>query len=242
MAKKISKNKRKSNLVAQDIESISKFANKIPKFINYNKNKEIVWMFFFMILLFAAIFATSALFKSFNHFKYEGLSFTKEKFGTIPVFHYYYYFTDSNTGKQYQYNLYLRLDPRENNVSITGGETGFSKELINYVTVNGSGLTSCTTSARDLGSLAELFSANMLPMKAGTMDSIEAKSNNITYINCNNKPNNPVVQVFAGNETKITVDGDCYNIEIANCQTLEAVEKFKLQVILDAKSRSQTNK
>jgi hypothetical protein len=243
MAKKVPKLIKKDNIILQDIDSITKFAKKVPKFINYNKNKEMVWTIAFMILLFVALFGTSALFKSFNHFTYKGLSFTKEKFGTIPVYHYYYYFTDSNTGKQYQYNLYLRIDPRKNNVSMPLGETEFSKEAINYLTVNGSGLTSCTTSARDLGSLAELFSANMLPMKAGTMDSIEAKSNNLTYITCDNKPANPVIQIFSGNETKITIDHNCYNIQIANCQTLEAIEKFKLQTILDAKARSlnQTN-
>lgn len=229
MAKKISKKKNAENILIRDSKSI-------VKFINYNKNKELVWTIAFMILLFVALFGTSALFKSFNHFTYKGLSFTKEKFGTIPVFHHYYYFTDSATGRQYQYNLYVRIDPRENNVPVSGSIL-FRKNMVNYVTVNGAGLTNCSTTLRDLGSLAELFSANLLQMKPGSMNTTEALANNMTYITCETKPDNNVLQVFAGNETRIDIEGNCYNIQIANCQTLEAIEKFKVETVVDALER-----
>jgi len=207
---------------------------------NYKKNRELVWIVGFMILLLVALFATSSIVKSFNHFNYKTLSFTKEKFGEISVYHYYYYF--SKNGKQYQHNLYLRLDPRKNNIPISG-ETEFYEDTKVFIGINGTGLTGCGNASRDIGSLSSFFVNNLITIKAGTLNKWETNGTNMSYVDCSLYPNNPVIRLFAGNETKIYREekSNCYNIEISNCNTLAAIEKFEVQSVLDAKTRAKAS-
>lgn len=206
------------------------------KIIGYEKNKEFYFILMGMAVLLAALFITVSVVRGTNHFTYKTLSFTKEMFGQIPVYHYYYYF--EKAGKQYQYNLYLRIDPRENNISMDG-VTEFPEGKTVYVGINGTGITGCPTASRDLGTLGAFFANNLMMVKPGTVNETEAKTNNMTYVSCNQFLTNAVIQISSGNETKIFKEGsNCYNIQIANCQTLEAIEKFEVRTLLDAKARS----
>jgi len=45
------------------------------------------------------------------------------------------------------------------------------------------------------------------------------------------------VMVAAGDETKIEKSGNCYDIRVANCEILQALEKFEVQALVDAKNR-----
>ena len=76
---------------------------------------------------------------------------------------------------------------------------------------------------------------NVLPAVA---DRNTAHANNLSYITCYNHPSNPVILINDGNETKITVENNCFNVEVANCEILNAVEKLQVQSIIDAKERS----
>ena len=81
--------------------------------------KELVWIIGFLLFLVVLYFIAGAFFKSFNYFEYKGLSFTKERYGELPVYRHYYYYQDQS-GKVIQYNLFLHHDPRANNVSFEG--------------------------------------------------------------------------------------------------------------------------
>jgi hypothetical protein len=206
--------------------------------IGYKKNKELYWILAFMVFLIILLFATSALFKSRNSFNYKGLLFTKEMFGEIPVNHHYYYFTDPITKTEYQYNLYLRIDPRENNVSMEG-KTNFIYGKTVYFAINSTGISNCSTSQRDLATLAAFFTNNLFPIQVGLANREEANASNNTRIDCDIYPRNSVIRIQSGNETKIYKEENCYIIQVANCQILESVEKFEVQSILDAKEREK---
>jgi hypothetical protein len=193
-----------------------------------------------MMVLLIFLFGTSAFIKSLNHFSYKTLSFTKERFGQIPVFHYYYYF--EKNGQQYQYNLYLRNDPRDNNVSVNG-TIEFPENLRVYIGVNGTGITDCPTASRDLGTLGGFFANNLIQIKPGTLDENESETSNMTYVSCEKFPDRAVIRIFSGEETKIfKSENNCYNIQISDCRTLDAIEKFEIQSLLDAKARSIAEK
>src|SRR3989344_7997157 len=118
MAKKESKKSKvkKNEIPIQDnIVNSPEEIKEIPK----NKHAKIFWVLGLLIFLIAVFFLSNYFFSRLNTFKYEGLTFTKEKFGEIPVYHYYYYITP-----QLKYNLYLRNDPRDSTVSLTGNAVG----------------------------------------------------------------------------------------------------------------------
>ncbi|MBS3091274.1 hypothetical protein J4217_02385 [Candidatus Pacearchaeota archaeon] len=222
----------------KSINQTKKNAVKPAHSLGYGKNKELYWILSVMAILLIVLLFASSIFKSFNTFKYHGLVFTKERFGQIPVFHHYYYFTEPLSNQQYRYNLYLRIDPRQNNVSIDN-DLAFPYGQTVYFTINGSGLTSCSMASRDIGQLSAFLANNLIPIKAATPDKEEAKNNSLRYKDCDSS-GDIVIKIQAGNETKITQDGNCHLISVANCETTEAIEKFEIKAVLDARARAKS--
>jgi len=229
--------------MAEVKNSSAKKAFKASPKINVRKekkvNKEIYWILIVMIIIIALIAMIPYISKWFNTFKYDGLTFTKERFGQITVYHYYYYFKD-RTNQIYQINLFLRGDPRQNNVSAQGDIIYPPKNSTVYLTYNATGLIGCSNILRDSATLSSFLSNNQYRVRTGVLDSQEAIANNLTYVTCNNRPDNMVIKIFRGNTTQIIKDNDqCYNLEIADCQgILDGVEKFEVQSIVDAKKAS----
>jgi len=201
--------------------------------------KDLLKIIGFFALLVVIFLIASSIFKSFNQFDYEGLTFTKEKFDDIPVFHYYYFFkTDS--GDLIKYNLYLRNDPRENNISVEGDKISLSSQKTTYITMDATELGKCERSILAIGTLSGFLTDNQMKIKSGTTDIVEASVYGDDYIRdyitCENKPSNVVVVFESGEETKISIEGKCHKIIIGpECRTLEAVEKYNLQTIFDAR-------
>jgi len=198
-----------------------------------DQNKEIMWVLIVMGVLLATILIVYFAIQSTKHFNYEGLSFSREKFDQIEVYHYYHYFNKTN--QIYQYNLYLRGDPRDNYVPVEGGEIAIYSGDLKYITLNETGLLNCSDSGIAIAGLGKLFSDNKISFYSATMDVSKAQNSSIKYASCEHNPKNLVVQVEAADQTRVLVNGTCYKIQVANCEILSATEKFIVQAIADAK-------
>ena len=239
MAKKESKKSKvkKNEIPIQDnIVNPPEEIKEIPK----NKHAKIFWVLGLLVFLIAAFFLSNYFFSRLNTFKYEGLTFTKEKFGEIPVYHYYYYITP-----QLKYNLYLRNDPRDSAVSLTGNAVSqgieFSKQDSIYLTVSPEGLTQCEYGRAGIGTLASFLADNQLNVIGAASDEELAKEANVKYATCEFRPSEKVILLQAANKTEIIHEKEnCYIINIANCEIFDAVEKFEVQSILDAKTRRES--
>lgn len=218
--------------------------DKIIKF-NLKNNKDLVWIIAGMIGLIVLFLAFYFIFQSSNKFKFEGLTFTKERYsGNIFVYHYYYSFDDNNAVNYF--NLYLRLDPRKQKVIVDKNALiGYEKLKHIYINVNSSGLGKCEDSSMALGSLSSFFAGNHLTAWGTTQDQAEANRTNIRFnITCENTPERVVINVHEGNETRIDIAKKgrlCYDISVANCQILAAIERFMIESLVDAKNVSSQN-
>lgn len=199
---------------------------------------KLYWVLGAMAGIFFLFFALSYFFQGLNNFEYQGLSFTKEYLGEIPLYRYSY---NSVTGSAIQeaapVTLLLRHDPRENNVPIDG-EIEFFRGKFVYLGINAEGLSQCPYSTLSIATLSSFISSNGFTSRAGTVNQTEAAEQNLTHVTCEGHPNNPVLIIQAGDESKITKDGNCYTLQAANCEILQVVEKFEVQSIIDAKSRA----
>ena len=195
--------------------------------------REILWVLGLLAAIIVVYLVASSLFSSFNSFTYNGLHFTKERLDSIQLFHYNYFFKGADN-KVYKYNLYLRHDPRTNDVPISGDKIKFTKPYTSYISVDSDGLQECQYSAIAIGGLAGFLRDNQIPVQGALRDFQQANAQQKDWITCDNKPANPVIEIFSGNKTQITIDKNCYRIEVANCEILQAVEKFQIQTILDA--------
>jgi hypothetical protein len=197
------------------------------------RDKELYWVAGFMVGLILLFLVAHFIFKGFNNFEHEGLTFTKERFGEITVFHYYYHY--EYNGQLFKYNLFLRIDPRKNDVPVESGKILYPKGKIVYLSINGTGLEECPESSIAVASLSGFLTDNQINVKGALQDEEAAEENNVRYVTCESHPNNTVILLQSGNETKIESDGSCHTINVANCEMLKAAEKFIVQSILDAK-------
>lgn len=185
-----------------------------------------------LVLIFIIL---SYIFQGIGKINYEGLTFTKEKLGEL-IFYHYSYHVMSPAGKIYEYNLYLRNNPKTNSVPIEG-EISYVPENMILIGINNTGLTECnqnTTLA--LAELSQFLTNNFLKVRGGYVDYNYSKTHNQTYISCELYPENTVIVMESGNETKVSRTGtNCYHVSSANCEVLQATEKFIVQSIIDAR-------
>jgi len=201
---------------------------------DFKKNKELYWVLGTMLLVILVFFASYNFFKGLNEFEYKGLKFVKERYSEVDFYHYWYYFEKGTTS--YRYNLYLKNDPRENDVPIEGNII-FKERSTTYISVNDTGLTECGgDGVVAVAALSDFLSGNFIKLEAAHPDNTVASQNNITYANCDTHMQDKVILIQVGDETKIENPKDnCHVISVANCEIIKAVEKFEVQAILDAK-------
>lgn len=197
--------------------------------------RELQWILGSMAVVLALLFLGPMVLREFTSFEYKGLAFTKERFGNIPVFHYSYYFNDE-LGQRYQYNLYLRNDPRKNLISMTG-DVVFDRLSV-ALTMNSTALAHCPTSLRDIATLSRFLNDNLILTSPGNIDGEIANANNLTYVTCESKPRESVIEIIPGEETRVEQEGRCTRIMYARCEELlPAIEKFMTEAVIDAKQR-----
>ncbi len=199
--------------------------------------KDLLKIIGFFAVLVAIFLAANYIFKSMSQIEYQGLVFTEQKYGEITFYNYYYYF-EAPDKELIKYNLYLRNDPRFNNASVGEGEVNFPIDKAVYITMDSSELKVCDKSVVSIATLTDFLSNNKLKVKAGTNDYNEYILYKTPYITCENTPNNPVISLQRENRTEIRIDGNCYSIDVGDeCNMLEAIEKFEVKAILDARNR-----
>jgi hypothetical protein len=225
--------KEKENQEVKNEKSNEKSKEKKSKISKVDK--EVYWIVGFMIGLLILFFAVSAIFKQLKNFDYEGLTFTKEKYGEIPFYQYYYTFTDAN-GVPKSHIMNLRLDPRVNNISLEG-EIVFKRNSQVFVSIDDTNLLQCEQSRPAVANLASFFQGNGIKIISAVPNKERAEEHNVSYANCENRPNNIVVQIQKGEETKITKNRSCHLIEVANCEITPALEKFMVEALAQARSR-----
>jgi hypothetical protein len=207
--------------------------------VEIKHNREFYWVIGVMAAMIVVLIVASVVFQSLNKFEHDGLTFEKERFGEIPIYHYSYFPSNPYTGEVIgKYNLYLRIDPRKNNVPMEGVvQFPFGKFV--YVSVNGTGLTECEFGRVAIGNLAGFLTDHDITVKGASPDKEQAELANAKHITCEDKPENVKILIQSGNETRIYKDVNlCHIIEIADCEVLDAIEKFQTQTIINAKERA----
>lgn len=212
-----------------------------------NTNKELYWVFGAMVGLVIIFLVSYSIFQGLKNINYQGLSFKKEMFGQIPLYHYYYIgkvktITGGVISEQNKkVDLFLRNDPNENNITVDG-EIIFPEDKSVYIGIGNEGISNCKYTVIGLATLSSFLSQNGISVKAGVADLEDAKANNLTHISCEKYPSSAVILIEKGEKTKITKSkGYCYTISVNNCETLPAMEKFIVQSLIDARGRAKSS-
>ncbi len=233
--KKQLKEKKKNTENQEEIKAENKETE--SNFTKEKENSQIYWTIGIMISLILVFLISYYIFHSLRNFEYEDIKFSKEKFGELDVYRHSYLIKNLN-GEDKVFTLYLRLDPRENKVPVEE-EIEFRLGNKAYISVNSTGLLGCPYSAPAIGSLSSFLAGNGFEVNSAVPDEQEAREIGVPFADCSFTQNRNVIIIESGESTEITKTTDyCYNIKVNNCEILDAIEKFEVQSIIDARARN----
>jgi len=190
-----------------------------------------------MISLILIVILVPFIIKNFiNKFVYINLEWQKTRLGNL----FFYSTRIPIVNKQGQiissYSMNFRNDPRKLdhvNTYLGNGLITFKKNETVYITLypdmepcganNTIALFNLAGFLRDFGGLN---------IKSAVSKLDYANENNMSYITCKNTPDNTVIYVNSGSETRIhKVNDNCYEIIYNNCEIIPATEKFMLIIL-----------
>lgn len=200
------------------------------------QQQQMIWVVGTLIGLMVLFVVFYLFFQSLSTFKYQGLTFTKEKYDKLLVYHYYYYLEDQY-GETYRYNLYLRNDPRLLDFPVSG-QPALNKQGTVYVSMNETDFSTCSQSNIAIYSLTQFLKNNFFDVEAASPTNVTATQLNRTYATCSTHPLNSVIEIKQGDETSIVSNNFCTTITVDNCEILQAVEKFEVRALIAAKNSS----
>jgi hypothetical protein len=225
--KKKAKKSRKREGVLSD--------GKVNKSAVRKENKQLIWFFVFVVVVFASFlipyYYIQNYIKEKNSFEYAGMDWTIEDYKGLEIFHGRF---PSFSGSEKVYNIYLRNDPRENNVSAEGKFNRFMRGM----TVSfGEEIEQCRG---DVSRVLVDFGAFLLggigvpKINPGTTSWDVANSSDLEYVDCSS--NKAAIIIEKGVESWIAqskINPECYTIKIKDCDDIKPLEKFMVKAVGD---------
>lgn len=169
---------------------------------------------------------------SSNKFTYMGVQFVKENDNGIDFYAAKIPVYDSYGAINNYLTIKFRKDPRViKDIEVNTSEgIRFVRDKKTYVTYGPS--PSCkyvNVAGANLGLFLYYFG---IDYKAALDDPSYANSTNIPYVNCDTHPDNTVLYITNGTETKIEQTGqNCYKLTFKDCEILEVTERFQLALL-----------
>jgi len=210
---------------------------KRKKALRKRQNRQIMWLVVLMTCLILIIVLVPYVKKNyFNKFDYIGLEFQKTQLGNIIFYSTRIPIVNSQGQMAGDYTMNFRSDPRElGNISVTVWENliSFEKEKEVYITLYPE-MDICEDNAIAIVNLANfLGDFGGLSIKSASSKKDFADANNVPYVTCQNTPNNTVIYINSGEESRIRkVNENCYEIIYEDCEILPVSERF-IMVILE---------
>ena len=232
--KQVKKKQPKKKLTTEEKEEIKR-EGELPKKSVIKKETKQLTIFFVMIgVIFAAFLIPFFYSQSLNSFKFINTNWTVEEFQDIKMFHgRFASFANPNS----YYNLYLRNDPRKNDVTSTGNFTKFKYNMIISTDYE---IDYCYDKISSTFATLGMFSKQGVGIKnievATTNEELALDMNKTLLKDCSNDPSKMTVLVTMGNKSSVVQDENdpyCYRITMDDCSDESAVEKFMINIVED---------
>ncbi len=218
-------------------KEIVKDGEKVSEKVVEKENKQMVWFFVIVGIVFAAVLVPYFWGEGLKTFEYAEVDWKIEEYTepTGEIFHGRFL---SFTNENLYYNIFLREDPRTNDVSTEGTFDDF--KYGGYVSWDEE-VEACRGELSrvmlDLGAfLKQGVGVDVLESGASNVEF--AESSGREYISCDTR-DRTIVIIELGEESGVVQDKDnlnCYTIYATDCNDLTGVEKFMVKSIEDFKT------
>ncbi len=228
------KNKKRENKEVTKV--LNEKVAESPKDLTKKQKIQLVWFFSIIAIVFLAFLGTYFYVQSLKKFEYLGVDWVKEEYTGLTLYHSRFPITYQGVTNAF-YNLYLRNDPRKNNVSMEDINLQFAQ---NVTISNTPDAAKCRDAARVTGDLGMFLRAFpwIKNINGAVTDKNLSKELDLVFANCSSATEeNTVIIIQRSNNPSISViqdrlvDPACYVISIGNCENTLAVEKFMAGIV-----------
>lgn len=213
----MAKKKQKSAKKSENKEKNGKLSKK--------QIRQLIYIVIGMGLLFLALIVIYAIQNSNNHFTFLGLNWDRQKFGEILVYHSQIQAVSSSGNSLF--DLYIRNDPRS--LNLPNETIRFMKDTV-YLSIDES-IGECKEGTVAFTDLGKFLAALKIPAKMGLTNKSEAENSNLPFITCANSLTSTVFIFKGANETQVIKEGNCYIVEVADCEIIKAAESIMVGTI-----------
>ena len=211
---------------------------KVSKKVMDRETKQILGFLIIVGLIFVLFFGTYYGIRAQKHFNYGGAEWwiegQKEGWGDLTLYH-GRYFVKTTSGKIItNMNLWLRNDPRTNNLP---SDINFTKEKIASKVIISftDDLMECSNRATIVPQLSQAFGTGLpwTTTSGAVANKTTAELLNLTYATCEDaKEDTSVILIQKGEESKVFSNEGCYVIQYGECaDAVKASEKLILELI-----------
>lgn len=179
-----------------------------------------------VVIVLGLIYVSYKSYLESKKIEYAGLKFEQKKFGDLNFYYTRIPLFDKNGINTVNYSMYLRNDPRTlEDIKIEGVIRIKPKTIL----ASEPGLQ-CENNGIAGGELGQAIGL-WTKVITGTQNKTLADNRSIPYVSCNASEgmylDSTSLAFKVANVTGISQKGaDCYEISVANCEILEAVERF----------------
>jgi len=179
-----------------------------------------------VVIVLGLIYVSYKSYLESKKIEYAGLNFEQKKFGDLNFYYTRIPLFDKNGINTVNYSMYLRNDPRTlEDIKIEGMIRIKSKTIL----ASEAGLQ-CENNGIAGGELGQAIGL-WTKVITGTSNKTLADNRSMPYVSCNASEgmylDSTSLSFKVANVTGISQKGaDCYEISVANCEILEAVERF----------------
>ena len=231
---KVTRKKKKVVLSDEDKEELNAEGELPKKSVRKRENKQLIWFFAIVVIIFASFLVPYFWVESAKVFEHGGADWVIEDYpeptGTI-----YHGRFIPRVHPDLTFNIYLRGDPRENDVLTEGT---FNKFKYGGVVSMSPEVDACRGELSrvmlDLGSFLKT-GVGIGPLKAGSTDKNIASESDRRYALCDNILDRTLVIVDIGEPGVVQDEKNpyCYTIYAKDCNDVSSVEKFIVKSMID---------
>ncbi len=211
---------------------------KPSKKIISEENQQLIWFFIIIAVVFASFLGPYFYIEGLKKFDFAGIEWVQEEYTNLEVYHGRFF---AFNGADVIYNIYLRNDPRTNNVSVEGDFNIFRSK--GFIALESSFENCRGEGVRVMADLAAFLRSGVgvTNLDVATTNLNFAKESGRTFADCSTPKDVTVIKIQKGDGSWIYQDEEnpfCYTINVDTCDDIKPVEKFMIEAISAFKTNS----
>lgn len=224
------KKKMKKKLDEEEKEELVAEGELPKRSVRKSEDRQLAWVVGVIAVVFIVTLGTYYWFEGAKSFEFGGVNWTIEDYGEFDVYHARF---ASLNGANLFYNLYLRNDPRRNDVPVDGEFKSF--KYGGFISLSQE-FEACRGEASrvmvDFGSFLKA-GLGMKRIDVATSDAGFSLESGTRYANCYTTFDRSVFMLDVGENGVVQDDVNrfCYNIYVNDCNDILAIEKFMTEIV-----------